>query len=128
MLPRERREELAEMGELVGVARGILRTSQELVKVGKGIEEKVWKWVKEDIKYRGRWLRKEEEGGVGPEMEVRTGVEPELAVVEEAGKGKEKEKVVVVEGADKEGEEDKEEEEEEEDDDEESEEGEGEGV
>ena len=37
------------MGELVGVAREILRILQELVKVGKGIEEEVWKWVKEDI-------------------------------------------------------------------------------
>ena len=70
-----------------GVARGILRALQELVKVGKGIEEEVWKWVKEDIEYRGRWLKKEGEGEVGPETEVETGVEPEPAIVEEAGEG-----------------------------------------
>ena len=129
MPPRERQEGLAEMGELVGVARGILGALQELVKVGNGIEEEVQKWVKEDIKYRGGWLRKEEKGGVGPEREVGTGAEPEPATAEEAGKGKEKKKVVVAEGADKEGEKDEEEEEDDDDDDdEESGEGEGEGV
>ena len=35
------------------------------MKVGKGVEEGVWKWVKEDIEYRGRWLKKEEKEGEG---------------------------------------------------------------
>ena len=35
------------MGELVRMARGILGALQELVKVGKGVEEEVWKWVKD---------------------------------------------------------------------------------
>ena len=55
----EREKEEREMEELAGVARGILRALQELIKVGKGIEEEVQKWVKEDIEDRGGWLRKE---------------------------------------------------------------------
>ena len=54
---------------MVGVVRGILSALWELVKVGKRVEEGVLKWGKENIEYRGRWLRKEEkEEGRGGEQ------------------------------------------------------------
>ena len=82
MPPRGRQEELEWVGELVGVARGILRALQELMEVGKGMEE-VQEWLKEDIKYSGGWLEpnvvkekeeekegEEEEDGEGEVEEV----------------------------------------------------------
>ena len=54
----EKMGESEEMGELMGVARGILGALQELVKVGKEVEEEVEKWVKV-VEMKGKGKEKE---------------------------------------------------------------------
>ena len=104
MPPRAEKEGSEEMGELVEVAWGILRALWNLVKVEKGIEGEVKRWIEEDFEYRGGWHPKVDttERGVGMEFDS-------MVVVE--GKGKESEVELEAEDED-----DKEEEEEEEED------------
>jgi hypothetical protein len=85
LIPPKVGEEGEGMGELVGVARGILGALRELVTVGKGIEGQVKRWVEEDFEYRGGWHPKAETAEKG------VGTEEGPTVVE--GKGKEKEVV-----------------------------------
>ena len=103
---RAEKEGSEEMGELVEVAWGILRALQDLVKVGKGIEGEVKRWVEEDFKYQGGWHLKADtmERGVGMEF---------YSMVGSGREGKERE--VELEAEDEDDEEEEEEEEEEED-------------
>jgi hypothetical protein len=108
LMPPKGGEELEGMGELVGVARGILGALRELVTAGKGIEAEVKRWVEEDFDCRGGGRPKPDtmERGVG------TGADS-VVVVE--GKGKEKEKDTGSEEEDEEEDDGDNEEEEEED-------------
>jgi hypothetical protein len=86
LMPPKGGEESEGLGELVGVARGILGALRELVTAGKGIEAEIKRWVQEDYDCRGGWRPKPDT------MERGVGTGSDSGVVEGKGKGKEKEK------------------------------------